>query len=98
MTRGHKCWESLEGGDKPWKVEKDWSRPRDSTTRTHFFGSAWCHQKYFIKYSTLTKFEYIKKKNIYWFICHNACAMISLVEMPVRWRIEPTHVLGRYFL
>jgi len=29
---GHKCWESLEGGHKPWKVANHWS----SQYATHF--------------------------------------------------------------
>jgi len=27
MSRGHKFWESLEGGHKPWNVESNCSKP-----------------------------------------------------------------------
>jgi len=28
MSRGHKFWESLEGGHKPWKVQNHWLIPQ----------------------------------------------------------------------
>ena len=70
-TGGHKCWESLEGGNKPWKVENHWPRCsvqlRGKTFRENIYhkGNKWISDVQRIKKIWLMSLHDIQRNGCY---------------------------------